>query len=201
MSVFWRFFFSVTESHGYKSCGRGWPRTGSLPAWAARGIIGSSALGERSRAITCVASRGAGYHSSDALSVDLRIRRLCEFGKGHSTIRTKLSRVSGRKLLSPAVADPTLVGLSDTPLDLANVFGPMSAMHAAMDKLGVGMPCGLIARFQGRGVAEVAAAIAEATRHFPLLGLRLAWVDHRPVLGMADRTSGNFDAGSENSSS
>ena len=103
------------------------------------------------------------------------------------------------KLLAPAVADPTLVRLSDTPLDLANVFGPMSAMHAAMAKLGVGMPCGLIARFQGRSVAEIEAAIAEATRQFPVLGLRLAWVDHRPVLDMADQTSGNFDAGSENS--
>jgi hypothetical protein len=91
------------------------------------------------------------------------------------------------------------VRLLDTPLDLVNLFGPMSAMHAAMDKLGAGMPCGLIARFHERNVAEIEVAIAEARRQFPVLGLRLAWVDHRPVLAIADQTCGNLDAGSENS--
>jgi hypothetical protein len=75
----------------------------------------------------------------------------------------------------------------------------MSAMHAAMDKLGVGMPCGLIARFQERSVAEIEVAIAEARHQFPVLGLRLAWVDHRPVLAIAVQTCGNLDAALANS--
>src|SRR5262249_19296939 len=83
----------------------------------------------------------------------------------------------------------------DQQLDLLDAFGPMSAMHAAMDKVGVGMPCGLIVRFQRKPIAEVAAAVEAARLRFPVLQRRVAWIGNRPVLvkpgasTMAARTS------------
>ena len=58
----------------------------------------------------------------------------------------------------------------------------MSAMHAVMDKLGVGMPCGFVARLQKKSAPEVEAAIETARQHFPLLQGRIAWRDSRAVL-------------------
>ena len=53
----------------------------------------------------------------------------------------------------------------------------MSAMHAAMDRLGTGMPCGLVARFAGKTIAEVEAAIEAACQRFPVLQRRLVWLE------------------------
>lgn len=58
----------------------------------------------------------------------------------------------------------------------------MSAMHAAMDRLGTGMPCGLVARFAGKTIAEVEAAIEAACQRFPVLQRRLVWLDSHPAL-------------------
>ena len=79
------------------------------------------------------------------------------------------------------------------PLDLARTFGPMSAMHAALDQAGAGMPCGLVARFSGRTAGEVQAAIEAAVALFPVLQRRLAQVDSRPAL-VADKTWSPRDA-------
>ena len=70
----------------------------------------------------------------------------------------------------------------DQQLDLVETFGPMSAMHAAMERLGVGMPCGLVARFQGKTTAEVEAAVETARLQFPVLQRRLVWSGARPAL-------------------
>ena len=48
-------------------------------------------------------------------------------------------------------------------------------MHAAMDKLGAGMPCGLVARFAGKTAAHVEAAVEAACHHFPVLQRHLVW--------------------------
>ena len=58
----------------------------------------------------------------------------------------------------------------------------MSAMHAALDRLGVGMPCGLIARLQETTAAKVEDAIEKARPRFPVLQCRVAWLGSRPVL-------------------
>ena len=42
-------------------------------------------------------------------------------------------------------------------MDLVETFGPMSAMHAAMDRLGIGMPCGFICGSQKTTVAKIEA--------------------------------------------
>jgi hypothetical protein len=73
-------------------------------------------------------------------------------------------------------------GALDQQLDLLDTFGPMSAMHAAMDRLGVGMPCGLVARFQAKTTADVEAAVEAARLRFPVLQRRVAWIGTRPVL-------------------
>jgi hypothetical protein len=58
----------------------------------------------------------------------------------------------------------------------------MSAMHAAMDKLGVGMPCGLIARFENTRTAQITEAILASAGRFPTLALRIVWTNRRPTL-------------------
>lgn len=73
-------------------------------------------------------------------------------------------------------------GTTRPALDLIDTFGPLSGMHAAMHRLGYGMPCGLIARFAGRTAEEVEAAIALARPRFPILQHRLDWIGGRPVL-------------------
>jgi hypothetical protein len=59
-------------------------------------------------------------------------------------------------------------------------------MHAAMDRLGIGMPCGLIARLQETTVAKVEGAIATVRPRFPVLQCRVAWLGSRPVLVSID---------------
>lgn len=68
------------------------------------------------------------------------------------------------------------------PLDLVGVFGPMAGMHAAMDRIGCGKPCGLVVRFRNRSSAEVEAAVAAAAGRFPILARSLAWQGGRPTL-------------------
>lgn len=74
-----------------------------------------------------------------------------------------------------------ITGAGDT-LDLIDAFGPMSGIHAAMDRIGAGMPCGLAVRFRRRTITEVESAVASAARHFPVLRRRLVWLAGRPKL-------------------
>ncbi|MFC6792274.1 hypothetical protein ACFQE0_23505 [Methylobacterium komagatae] len=69
--------------------------------------------------------------------------------------------------------------LETNDLCLLDTLGPLSSMHAALDAAGVGMPCGIIARFEGHGIAEVEAAIRRASLDYPLLCRHLAWRDGR----------------------
>lgn len=77
--------------------------------------------------------------------------------------------------------------VAGVPLDLIDTFGPLSGIHAAMNKIGSGMPCGLIARFANRTIAEAETAIEIARRCFPVLQYRIEWIDERPMLVGAKR--------------
>lgn len=55
-------------------------------------------------------------------------------------------------------------------------------MHAAMERLDSGMPCGLIARFQGKTAADVEAAVETARRKFTVLERSLVWLGSRFAL-------------------
>jgi hypothetical protein len=70
--------------------------------------------------------------------------------------------------------------------DVAETFGPMAAMHAAMQRVGIGMPCGLVARFKRRAPAEIDAAVGVAAERFPALRSRLVWLGGRPTLTLID---------------
>ena len=83
-------------------------------------------------------------------------------------------------------SDPNVAYPLDAPLDLVETFGPMSAMHAALERMGVGMPCGLVARFQGRTASEVESAIEIARLRFPVLQRGVAWLGCRPALVAVD---------------
>lgn len=65
-------------------------------------------------------------------------------------------------------------------IDLLETLGPLAAMHAALDAVGAGIPCGIMARLEGRTVAEVEAALHRAALRFPLLRQRLVWRHGRP---------------------
>jgi hypothetical protein len=52
---------------------------------------------------------------------------------------------------------------------------------------GVGMPCGIIARFQETNSDHLEAAIEEAKQRFPILGRRVSWINFRPMLVRARR--------------
>jgi hypothetical protein len=71
---------------------------------------------------------------------------------------------------------------STEAIDLARSFGPMAAMHAALDSAGVGMPCGMVARFSNRDLAQVERAVAAAVARFPVLHRRLVWSSGRALL-------------------
>jgi hypothetical protein len=59
-------------------------------------------------------------------------------------------------------------------------------MHAAMDRRGIGMPCGLVARFAGKTTADVETAIEAACQRFPVLQRRLVWLGSGPALVLSD---------------
>lgn len=67
-------------------------------------------------------------------------------------------------------------------LDIAERFGPLASMHAALDAAGIGTPCGTVAFFEGRSLSELNSAVSVARRRFPVLQTRLAWRRGRPVL-------------------
>ena len=77
----------------------------------------------------------------------------------------------------------------------------MSAVHAAMDRLGAGMPCGLIARFENTSTAQVTEATLAAAGRFPTLALRVVWTNQRPMLEKATQVlpSQPTTIGSQNS--
>jgi hypothetical protein len=77
---------------------------------------------------------------------------------------------------------------SNEKLDLLQMFGPVASMHAALETLDVGMPCGVVARFRDRTVIEIENAIEAACRHFPILERRIEWENGRPVLVRTDLT-------------
>jgi hypothetical protein len=62
-------------------------------------------------------------------------------------------------------------------------------MHAAMDQLGAGMPCGLVARFVGKTAAEVQGALEIARLRFPVLQRRMVWLGSRPALVASEPSS------------
>ena len=68
------------------------------------------------------------------------------------------------------------------------MFGPVASMHAALEKLDVGMPCGVVARFRNRTAAEIENAIEATCRHFPILERCIEWENGRFVLVRTDVT-------------
>lgn len=69
-----------------------------------------------------------------------------------------------------------VVGRGETPaIDILRTLGPLASMHMALDAIGAGIPCGLMARFEDRRVADVAEAVRSAGAEFPLLRQRLVW--------------------------
>ncbi|MCJ2024019.1 hypothetical protein [Methylobacterium sp. J-067] len=65
-------------------------------------------------------------------------------------------------------------------IGLLEALGPLAAMHAALDAVGAGIPCGIMARLEGRNVAEVEDALHRAALRFPLLRQRLVWRHGKP---------------------
>lgn len=55
-------------------------------------------------------------------------------------------------------------------------------MHAALERAGIGAPCGLAARFEATTPPEMAEAITTARRQFPVLQTRLVWRGDRARL-------------------
>jgi ubiquinone biosynthesis protein COQ4 len=80
-------------------------------------------------------------------------------------------------------------------IDICQTFGPLAAMHAALDREGIGMPCGMVACFADKDEREVESAIAIARRQFPVLQTRLEWQKGRPVL--EPEASANRDWGAK----
>lgn len=69
-----------------------------------------------------------------------------------------------------------VVGRGATPaIDILRTLGPLASMHMALDAIGAGIPCGLMARFEGRNAVDVEDAIRSAEAEFPLLRQRLVW--------------------------
>jgi ubiquinone biosynthesis protein COQ4 len=79
-------------------------------------------------------------------------------------------------------------------IDLCRTFGPLAAMHAALDREGIGMRCGVVACFADKREHEVESAIAIARHRFPVLQTRLEWIEGRPVLepgALSNRDTGS----------
>ena len=74
--------------------------------------------------------------------------------------------------------DPTRV----SRLSILSAFGPLAAMHAALDRRGIGLPCSVAALFPDRRIDELERAISAAADHFPVLSSRLAWDGDQPLL-------------------
>jgi hypothetical protein len=81
------------------------------------------------------------------------------------------------------------------PLDICRTFGPLASMHAALDQAGIGMSCGIVARFPDRSPAEVADAIARVRQRLPILDTNLAWIDGRPTLVFDGEARNRHDTG------
>ncbi len=67
-------------------------------------------------------------------------------------------------------------------LTILSAFGPLAAMHAALDRRGIGLPCSAAAFFPDRRADELERAISAAADHYPVLSSRLVWDGDQPLL-------------------
>ena len=67
-------------------------------------------------------------------------------------------------------------------VDILEAFGPLAAMHAALDQAGVGLPCSSAAYFPGRREGELGQAIGRVAAGMPVLTSRMRWHGERPML-------------------
>lgn len=72
-----------------------------------------------------------------------------------------------------------------TRVDVARRFGPLAAMHAALDAADCGMPCGFTVRLQKCSERTARARLQLALLQFPVLRMRLLSVEGRPTLERA----------------
>jgi len=106
----------------------------------------------------------------------------CELDQPLVHHRATVGLTSPRWYPAPIAPEAFSPDTQREPLDLVDTFGPMAGMHAAMDRIGCGKPCGLVVRFCNRSVAEVEAAVAAAAARFPILARSLVWQGGRPTL-------------------
>ena len=90
---------------------------------------------------------------------------------------------------------PRVIAPTKARIDICQTFGPLAAMHAALDREGIGMPCGMVTCFADKDECEVETAIAIARHRFPVLQTRLEWQKNRPVLEPG--ASANRDRGAK----
>lgn len=79
-------------------------------------------------------------------------------------------------------------------IDIGRTFGPLAAMHAALDRAGIGMPCGIVARLAGQSVREIEYAIERVRHQFPVLQTSLRWIDGRATLEPIAATQAEMSA-------
>ncbi len=74
-------------------------------------------------------------------------------------------------------ADP-----SQGALDILTAFGPLAAMHAALERQGIGLPCSSAAHFPGWRAEQLDQAIGRVAARLSVLNSRLVWRGDQPVL-------------------
>jgi ubiquinone biosynthesis protein COQ4 len=152
--------------------------------------FGFVVLGFRRQSLLLPAMLEAYRHGRSARLIDMLLweealeRPLVELRREFG-IRSPCCYLSNGRAVAPIKAQ----------IDICETFGPLAAMHAALDRQGIGMPCGVVACFPDKNEREVESAIAIARNRFPVLQTRLEWQKGRPVL--VPELSANRDRGSK----
>ena len=67
-------------------------------------------------------------------------------------------------------------------LDILTTFGPLAAMHAALERQGIGQACSTAAYFPRQRAEEVHGAVSRVAARLPVLSSRMIWRGDQPLL-------------------
>ena len=67
-------------------------------------------------------------------------------------------------------------------VDILETFGPLAAMHAALERQGIGLPCSAVGFFPARRAEALHRAVGRVAARLPVLTSGMAWRGDRPLL-------------------
>ena len=87
--------------------------------------------------------------------------------------------------MKPRARSATTESRQTDTVDILEAFGPLAAMHAALERQGIGLPCSAVGFFPARRAEALHLAVARVAARLPVLTSGMAWQGDRALLRLA----------------